>query len=111
MIPEVEARRAEIAAVCREFGVVKLEVFGSAAVGGWDPARSDIDLLVTYPADYDYGPWLCRHLDFQERLADLFGAPVDLVIARDRFRNPYFEAEVQRDRQVVYDAAVGEGAA
>ena len=107
MIAELEAKRDDIAAICREFGVRRLEVFGSAATGGWDAACSDIDLLVTYPEGWDFGPWMARHLELQERLAELLGCPVDLVIAREHFRNPFFEDEVRRARQTIY---VAEGA-
>ena len=108
MIRMIEERLREIAAICREFGVLRLEVFGSAAAGGWNPETSDIDFLVTYPAGYDFGPWLCRQLDFQDQLAELLGHSIDLVIAREHFRNPYFEAELQRDRQLVYAADGGD---
>jgi uncharacterized protein len=48
MLPLIENRRAEIAELCRRFRVRRLDVFGSAARGGdFDPARSDVDLLVT----------------------------------------------------------------
>lgn len=49
MLKLIEARRTEIADLCRRFHVRRLEVFGSAARGtDFDPARSDVDLLVTY---------------------------------------------------------------
>jgi predicted nucleotidyltransferase len=109
VIPELSAKIADVSGVCREFGVLRLEVFGSAATGDWDPVCSDFDFLVTYPAGWDYGGWLTRHFDFEERLALALGRPVDLVIAKGRYRNPYFDAEVQRTRQVVFDAAEGAG--
>jgi predicted nucleotidyltransferase len=37
-----------VAAICRRFHVRRLEVFGSAAAGEFDPARSDIDFLVEF---------------------------------------------------------------
>lgn len=47
MIAALAERRAEIAALCRQYQVGRLEVFGSAARGGdFDPSRSDVDLLV-----------------------------------------------------------------
>ncbi|WP_293376560.1 nucleotidyltransferase domain-containing protein [Phenylobacterium sp. SCN 70-31] len=47
---EIVAQHAtRIAELCRQFGVARLEVFGSAGGGGaFDPARSDIDLLVEF---------------------------------------------------------------
>ena len=49
----IEMRRRDIAELCRRFHVNRLEVFGSAARGSdFDPARSDVDLLVTYEFQY-----------------------------------------------------------
>lgn len=49
MLPQIEAHRAEIAELCRRFGVQRLELFRSAArVLDFDPTRSDVDLLVTF---------------------------------------------------------------
>ncbi len=36
----------EIVALCRVYGVERLEVFGSAADGRFDPGRSDFDFIV-----------------------------------------------------------------
>ena len=44
---EILHKREAITALCREYGVARLEVFGSAARGSdFDPARSDADFLV-----------------------------------------------------------------
>ena len=40
MIPEIELHRNEIIALCEEYGLVRLELFGSAATGDFDPAGS-----------------------------------------------------------------------
>jgi predicted nucleotidyltransferase len=48
----IEAHRTGPADLCRRFRVRRLDVFGSAARGDdFDPARSDVDLLVTYEPD------------------------------------------------------------
>jgi predicted nucleotidyltransferase len=101
--PIIEEHREGIIALCREFGVAKLEVFGSAATGAFDPASSDIDFLVTYPPGYDFGPWLGRLQELEERLADLLKRPVDLVMAKP-FRNPYFAKSVEESRRPIYVA-------
>ncbi len=46
MIDLVNRRLGEITALCREFGVATLYVFGSATTEAFDPERSDVDLLV-----------------------------------------------------------------
>ena len=40
--------RAAIVRLCEAHGVARLEVFGSAADGRFDPARSDFDFIVTF---------------------------------------------------------------
>ena len=51
MLSLIAEHRAEIAALCRRFGVRRLAVFGSAARGAdFDPARSDVDFLVEFAA-------------------------------------------------------------
>jgi predicted nucleotidyltransferase len=46
MHPLIEEHLEEIRALCREFGVSRLELFGSAATDAFDPDRSDIDFIV-----------------------------------------------------------------
>lgn len=49
-LPEVVAEHLEeIRALCREYGVLRLEVFGSALAPRFDPETSDIDQLMEYP--------------------------------------------------------------
>jgi len=77
MLPLIAEHRAEIAALCRRFGVRRLAVFGSAARGAdFDPARSDVDFLVEFAAqDGDFA----RFGDFKEALEALLARRVDLV--------------------------------
>ena len=47
MHAEILRHRDTLVALCRRHGVARLDVFGSAARGvDFDPARSDVDLLV-----------------------------------------------------------------
>jgi uncharacterized protein len=103
MISLIEQHRIAIRALCEEFGVSRLELFGSAATGGFNPARSDVDFLVEYPPDYDFGPWLARYFEFKERLETLLGRPVDLVMAGAP-RNPYVIQSINETRQLLYAA-------
>ena len=96
--PHLEAIRA----ICREFGVARLEVFGSVQTDKFDPATSDIDFLVEYPPGYDYGPWLGRLQDFQEALSNLLHFPVD-VVRMSALRNEWFRLESEKTRTVVFD--------
>lgn len=93
----------EIRALCREYGVLRLEVFGSALTSRFDPETSDIDLLVEYPPDYDYGLWLGRYLDLNERLSEVLGRSVDLVMV-GAVRKPRFIEAIRDNRRLLYAA-------
>jgi uncharacterized protein len=73
---------------CRERGIARLELFGSA-LGENFRAGSDVDLLATLRNDTH--PTLLDWADMQEKLAEMFGHPVDLVSrpAIERSRNRY----------------------
>ena len=108
MIDFIEHRRPEVAALCSRFGVQSLAVFGSAADGAFDPARSDIDFLVEFSQD-DAGSLFHRYFGLQEALEQLFGCKIDLVTA-SALRNPYFIASVNKSRQSVYASARAQAA-
>jgi predicted nucleotidyltransferase len=99
----IEQHLDAIRDLCREFDVVRLEVFGSAATGDFDPDRSDVDFLVEYAPETNLGPWMKRYFDLEERLAALLGRPVDLVMV-GALRNPYFIRSVNKSRRVLYAA-------
>jgi hypothetical protein len=73
---------------CRERGIARLEVFGSALREDFR-ADSDLDLLCTLKSDDDCT--LLGWADMQFKLTEIFGRPVDLVSrwAIERSRNPY----------------------
>lgn len=103
VLPLIEMRRNDIADICRRFHVSRLDVFGSAARGSdFDPARSDVDLLVTYQSTIPR-PTLEEYFEFREQLEALFGRSVDLVMA-GAVRNPYVRADIERSRELVYEA-------
>ncbi len=92
-----------IRALCREYGVLRLEVFGSVCTPEFDPERSDIDFLVEYPPGYEFGPWAARYLALQEALANLLGRKVDLVMT-SAIRKKYFLQSVNETRELLYAA-------
>ncbi len=78
----IATRREEIAQLCRQFAVQRLDVFGSAARGtDFDPATSDVDFLVDFAADAD-AQHIARSMDLTDALAKLLGRKVDLVERR-----------------------------
>jgi len=100
MHPIVEAKRDDVAALCRRLGVRRLELFGSAARDDFDESRSDIDFLVEFD-DHANRPVLETFFGLQEGLEQLFGRPVDLV-SRGAVDNPYVRASMDRDKQLIY---------
>jgi len=67
------------------------------------PAHSDVDFLVEYPPDYEFGRWQTRYFEFQERLQELLGRPVDLVMT-GAMRNRFFIESVNETRHILYAA-------
>lgn len=103
MLPLIEARRSELAGLCRRFHVSRLDVFGSAIRDtDFDPARSDVDILVAYDANFP-APSFAEFLALRDALSDLFGRSVDLVSA-EAIENPFVRAEIERTRQPLYAA-------
>jgi uncharacterized protein len=89
-----------LARLCRAHGVRRLEVFGSAAGPEFDPARSDIDLLVDFGPEAE--PELFSHyFELKQQLQQLLGREVDLVM-QGALRNPYFIRAVERSRREIY---------
>jgi predicted nucleotidyltransferase len=102
MVEFVEGHRSEVEDLCRRHGVRKLEVFGSAANDSFDPAHSDVDLLVEFeempPAAHSrayFSLWFA--------LQDLFDRNVDLV-ETSAVTNPFFLRAIDSSRRVLYAA-------
>ncbi|MFH1748840.1 MAG: nucleotidyltransferase domain-containing protein [Planctomycetota bacterium] len=91
-----------LAEICRRFHVERLEVFGSAVDGGFDPRRSDLDFIVTF-GDVPPKGRFDAFFGLQSALAELFGRAVDLVEAGAP-RNPYFIRRLNESRRLVYAA-------
>jgi len=103
--PLIEHRDA-IARLCREHGVERLEVFGSAADGRFDPARSDFDFIVTFSAAAQ--PSIARHfVSLADELERLLGRRVDLL-TNQPIRNPYLHKAVEASRRDFYVRAPAE---
>ena len=101
MIESVAQQRDAIRGLCRRFGVRRLDLFGSAARGEFDPETSDLDFVATF-ADTQVPGFADRYLGFAEALEELFGRPVDVLTERS-IRNPYFRQAVDSTRQLLYD--------
>ncbi|MBN8507861.1 MAG: nucleotidyltransferase domain-containing protein [Burkholderiales bacterium] len=86
--------------LCRAHGVDRLEVFGSAADGRFDPQRSDIDLIVSFVPDAP-GSRAERYFALADALEQLLGRHVDLLTDQP-IRNPYLRRAVDATRRDLY---------
>jgi predicted nucleotidyltransferase len=108
MIALVADRKDEIVALCKKHGIVRLELFGSAATGKFDPDKSDLDFIIDL-GDYDPGV-ADRFFNFANDLEALFGHRVDLLMYGP-IKNPYLKLSVNRSRELIYATQDSEAAA
>jgi hypothetical protein len=98
VLTDPENRKLE--GLCRLCSVRRLDLFGSAATGRFDPARSDLDFLVDFeplpPAAY-----ADAYFRLREGLESLFGRGIDLVTDLS-LKNPYFRERVNSERHTIF---------
>ncbi|HEX9763745.1 MAG TPA: nucleotidyltransferase domain-containing protein [Candidatus Acidoferrales bacterium] len=97
-----EQHRAQLEALCRSYGVRRLEVFGSAAAGLARAEEGDLDFLVEFQP-FPPGGYADAYFGLLEALETLCGKPVDLVVT-SAIRNPFFLQSVARTRTLLYAA-------
>ncbi len=102
MIREIEEHRGAIEGLCRRFRVRRLELFGSAAAGGFKPQSSDLDFLVEFE-ELRANEYADAYFGLLEELEKLFHRNVDLVVAKS-VKNPYLRESIQRSRTLLYAA-------
>lgn len=104
MIPLIEDNREAIVSLCKEYGVAKLALFGSATRGDFDPARSDVDFLLEFE---DYGAGVSnRFIDFADGLEALLGRDIDLMF-ESVVEDPDLLREVLATQEVLFHGAKG----
>lgn len=102
MVAVLESQRDAISALCDRYGVVRLDVFGSALGDDFRPGESDVDLLVEFaPAD----PYAVAqaYFDMLDDLRALLGVEVDLVMA-GAVKNRYIARDIERTKRTLYAA-------
>ena len=103
MNPDIEARLEPLRQLCEKHRVARLDLFGSATGGDFDPERSDFDFLVEFqPMSHE------EHADaffgLLEDLERLLGRRVDLL-EPGPIRNPYLKRSIEASRRALYAAA------
>ena len=102
MTPVVAEKRADIQKLCEQFGVERLELFGSAASDRFDPLRSDVDFLVRFQPRPIQGS-ADAYFGLLFSLEDLFSRHIDLV-EEQAVENPYFFRAIEPSREMIYAA-------
>ena len=101
----VKDKLPQIAELCRKYRVERMYLFGSAARDtDFDPATSDIDLLIAFSPELDVLDRGDNFLDLVEDLQTLFGRGVDLMTEKS-LSNPYLVESIERDKQLIYGTA------
>ena len=102
MLSLITAQQSEIERLCRQYSVNRLELFGSAARGDFNPATSDLDFLVEFHA-LPPAEEADAYFGLLRDLKELFGRKVDLVVA-EAIRNRYLQRSVDSTRTLLYAA-------
>ena len=110
MIFSLEECRPELSALCRQFNVRRLFLFGSAVGERFNSESSDLDFLVEMGDRQPTGAYADRYLGLADALEQLFKRRVDLVTMQ-AIRNPHLRREVEATRQLVYEHRSEEAAA
>ena len=89
--------------LCRRFHVRRLDLFGSAVGGYFDPEHSDLDFLVTFEA-MPSSLYADAYFGLREGLIELFGREVDLI-TEPALENPYLRRQIEMQRQQLFPPA------
>ena len=92
--------REKIAEFCRARGIRKLSLFGSVLRDDFDPARSDVDVLVEFLPGMRPG---LKFFGYGEALAKIIGHKVDFNTAD--WLSKYFRDDVIREAVPFYEQA------
>ena len=97
--PQLDA----IAAACRDHQVLRMHLFGSALRDDFEPARSDLDLLVEFQP-IEPCALVRAYFELEEQLAPITGQSIDLVMA-DAVCNPYVRRDIDASKRLIYEAS------
>ena len=109
MIELIQQKRSAVADACRQFGVRRLEIFGSAVRDDFNAQKSDLDFIANFMPPLHPGV-AARFFGLAEALEKIFARRVDLLTDA-MIRNPVLRDEVNRDRTLIYDNGGQEKAA
>jgi predicted nucleotidyltransferase len=98
----ITAKREEIAELCRTHHVKRLAVFGSAVRDDFDPASSDVDIILEFEdmpiEEYSDNKWALH-----DELVSKLNRKVDLL-TWESVKNPYLLKAILRSNETIYGA-------
>jgi len=101
--PAVAEHLDEVHALCEQYRVKRLTLFGSAVKGTFDPATSDLDFVVEFEWDPDPLERGRLWLELWDELKNLFARDIDLLVA-STIKDPVVAASIERTHLDLYAA-------
>ena len=95
-------RSAEIAALCRELGVKRLEFVGAVTTAEFDPEIDFVDIIVEFLPGAER-PWMAEYSGLVEGLEALYGTEA-LSVGGPALDDPEYREWVESTRTVVYES-------
>lgn len=102
MIELIEQQRDALKALCQQYNVRRLELFGSAVSEQFDEHTSNLDFLVEFKS-LETGHAANNYFGLLFGLQSLFGRNVYLVMP-GAVKNPYFLESIHQRRKLLYAA-------
>ena len=95
----IENNIQKIIALCKEYKVNKLFVFGSILTNRFND-NSDVDLVVSFNKA-EVNDYFDNYFDFKYALEELFGRKVDLL-EEQAIKNQYLKKNVDATKALIY---------
>lgn len=102
LLASLKIDQVQLHAICRKYHVRQLWLFGSAVTGGF---REDSDIDLLYELDRDNikdEEFLANFFGLYDSLKSLLHREVDLI-KYQAIQNPYFLAELDATKVLLYD--------
>jgi len=98
----IEINKNKLIEICKEFKIKRLYVFGSV-VGDDFTDNSDIDFLLSFFDNLTPEQYADNYIELHYRLRKLFFREIDILTERT-LKNPYFVDQVNKSKQLIYEA-------
>lgn len=100
----IKIPKDQIELFCKKWQVKELALFGSVLRNDFNPQTSDIDVLISFMPNENWG-W--EIVAMKEELEKIFSRKVDLIekTAVEKSRNPIRKSEILNSYEVVYEQA------